>query len=159
MNPFHDISFWAGLFSFLGSLIASSKWLIRGYFVSKQKSAQLQAHLDMGLEKFKATEAGKFMVILKESVDQIIPVMESHSKLIADHTSMVATLERSVKTMSLAQEEMREMMKTLKIQYDNFQSRMNSVTVGGEMVMEKLKGIETEVLHLKSGNIFIKTKT
>jgi hypothetical protein len=51
-------------------------------------------------------------------------------------------------------------MSELNLQYEGFQSRMNQVNKGAELVMDKIKSIETEIVELKkgSGNVFVTQK-
>lgn len=135
-----DPAFWA----FMTALVGSIRWLARVFYLYRRDNITKKYQLEASIERLKTDNAFKILSELKEVVNK--------------HELLICELNASVKEMSKTQVNMTGIMKTLSSQYIEFQNRMTNVSSGASLVMDKVKSIETEVLEMKSGNYFIRTK-
>lgn len=140
-----------GFWAFLGVLGGGVRYLIRVIFISKSKTNREKASLDASVERIKADTAIKIATSLKEVVDKIKPLVEQHELAISQ-------LNHSIIQAGGIEKDMTKMMLTLQVYYDNFQSRMNQVHAGGELIKDRLEKMETEIKQMKNGNVFIRNK-
>lgn len=146
-----DPNIWTALFSFLGSVMVGLFGLIKAYFFSKDKSDLKKAKLDASIERLKADNTIKLIEYLKETVDKIKPLVEHHERVVSGLNGTILKFEKGEMYLT-------DMMLSLKIQYDNFNSRMDKVVAGGDLITDKIKKLESDVSFLKSGNVFVKNK-
>lgn len=139
-----DPGFWGPAFTFLTALVGASRWLLKVTFVYSQKANVQKARLDSDVQRMKDDHLQKTLLALKEIVDRILPVIEAHTKKLEDidriHTDTIA------------------MMSDLKTQYSTFHMKIETVHAGGNLLMNRLDKIETEIIDLKNGNILVRTK-
>jgi len=95
-------------------------------------------------EQFKVNSQIQMIELLKKVIEDIKPVIERH--------------EKSIENLALIYANTTDMMGHLKNQYEGFEERMTSVSRGAGLVMEKLKGIQTEIVTIKDDLILVRTK-
>lgn len=146
-----NTDFWVALFGFLGTCVGSIRYLLRVGFVYRQRNNTQKATLDMTVEKFKSTEAGKLVLSLKEAVDKIQPLVLEHAKRLESFASSVIEVKQ-------VEMNMVALLKDTRLEYSNLKAKLENVQAGGKEILNKMKTIETEVIEMKSGNIFVRTK-
>jgi len=133
---FHDGPFWV----FMTTLVGAIRWLVKVIYVYKMKHTIFKNQMEM-----------KVVDTLKKVVEDIKPMIERHE-------ASIGKLEVSIQNMAVIYSNMTEMMASLQKNYEAFESRMSKVSEGANIVMDRVRAMETEIINFKNGNIFIRTK-
>jgi predicted nucleic acid-binding Zn-ribbon protein len=146
---FREPAFWA----FSTACVGCIRWLARVFYLYAEKKIKAKADAESGSEKIKSDYAVQTVTAIKGVVDSLLPVIERHE-------STLLKIDSSIKDLTAIHQKTDQMMSELNLQYEGFQSRMNQVNKGAELVMDKIKSIETEIVELKkgSGNVFVTQK-
>jgi hypothetical protein len=126
------------------ALVGSMRFLGVAYFKYAEKRMEKQAELDSSVEKVKLDTAIQITTSLKGVVDSIIPIVHQHGEDIGE--------------LKIIHEKTNTMMSELSLQYESFQHNVAALNQGTTMALSRIKGIETEIIEMKSGNIFVRTK-
>lgn len=150
MPIFHDPAFW----TFLTAIIGCVRWLMKVAYAYKLRA----------LRKQKSYTA-ELLITLDATVKEIRPIVEKHTKIIEsfDLTAKAAANSEKLSLEHLISSQ--AMMLELKSQFTNLKtaltkSEQTSIGLLGEInsVRNELSFIKTEIIELKSGNIFVRTK-
>lgn len=153
MDLLKDPGFWGPAFGFLTALVAALRWLAKVIFIYVGRSNIQKAQLDSSVEKMKMDNTVKLVGILKQTMDEIKPVLKEHSDILGGFRA-------SFDLMQTVESEATNMMRELKAQYVSFNVQVSKFSLIGDNLMGRMKEIETEILKLKKGseNIFVTTK-
>lgn len=155
-----DPGFWV----FLTALVGVVRWLLKVTFVylarSQEKKAKLEndnnvnnARLMTSVEMLKMDNTVKLVGILKQTMDEIKPVLTEHSEILSGFRASFDLLQT-------VESEATNMMMELKTQYASFNKEVARFNLIGDNLMGRMKAIETEILELKkgSGNVYVTSK-
>lgn len=156
MDFYNEPAFWkavAAAFGFLSVVVGSIRYLARVQYLYIQKNIMVKAKFDSSIEKLRQDTILKTIEGLKETVNLIEP-------LIAKHEIKMGTLEIALKNIESLERQLTLQTDDLKISYENFARVIPKVTASGQLLLDRMIKIETEILKLKEGseNIYVTTK-
>ncbi len=154
-----DWHIFTSAFGFLGTCVASIVGLLKYNSLLHNRLEVKKYNLSTATERLKAEYSATVISNLQSAIASILPAIAEHTRSIQAANEAVKIVGQTVALAQIANKESRTIMSGLLLQHEDFMTRMSSVQKGGELVVERLKSIETTVEELKSGNIFVKTKT
>ena len=134
---------------FMGALMVFIRYSMKINYLYKVRADREKADNQMKvITALNDLVENKLMPAIKNLDDlmnyKVLPAIEKHEKALSDAAVMYSNTA--------------EMMGGLKKQYDNFETRMANVTAGAGLIVKRLEAIETEVIDMKNGNVFVRTK-
>lgn len=135
--------FWAFLTTLFGGIFGS----IRLYFVYLDRSNVKKASLDSSLENLKADNIQKSVDFLNSSIAEIRPMVARHEILMKD-------LENSTKMVSMIEHEMKGMFADLSHQYEEFQRKLQNITVSFQTTIDRVDAFDKRLSAL--GKVIVK---
>lgn len=156
MDFWNEPAFWkavAAAFAFLSAVVGSLRYLARVQYLYIQKNIMVKARFDSSIEKLKTDNINLTIESLKKAVGHIEPMLQIHE-------AKMVGMEASIKTIQSLERQFKDSAEDLKISYDNFARVIPKVTASGQLLLDRMQRIETQILELKegSGNFFVTTK-
>ncbi len=159
MNFLDDWHLFTAAFSFLGTCVASIIGLLKYNSLLKNRLEVKKYNLDTAKERLRAEYSATVVSDLQRSIASILPSLAEHTRAIQESNVAINVVRETIAIAQMANIEAKKILTNLITQHEDFVNRMTNVQKGGELVLERLKGIETTVEELKSGNLFVRTKT
>ncbi len=154
-----DWHIFTSAFGFLGTFVASVVGLLKYNSLLKNRLEVKKYNLANATERLKAEYSATVISNLQSAIASILPAIAEHTRSIQEANKAVKVVGETVALAQMANVEAKRSLSALLLQHEDFVTRMSSVQKGGELIGDRLKNIETYVEELKSGNIFVKTKT
>jgi hypothetical protein len=143
MDLFHDAGFWG----FLTTVIGAARWLMKVAYAYRLRSEREKHSYSMELLKG-----------LDATVKAIRPVVESHTKIINSFQATAQEITNAEVRILKCVGDSTAMMNELKVQYGNFKDVAQKSEAVSLTLIKEIEGIKTEIIQLKNGNIFVRTK-
>lgn len=143
MNFYDQPNFWIFMTTFWGGIFGS----IKLHYVWKDRSNKKNADLNMSVEIFKSDYINKSIDFLNNSISEIRPMVVRHEILMKD-------LDNSTKMVSMIEHEMKGMFADLSHQYDEFQRKLQNITVSFQTTIDRVDAFDKRLSAL--GKVIVK---
>lgn len=147
MDFYNQAGFWA----FLTAMVGTMRWLARVVYIYNQKNLMVKAKFDSSIEKLKSDNIDKAIASLKLTLGNIEPMVKLHE-------IKMGSLDASLKNIALYESNLKSMTDDLQISYKNFNTIVPKITASGQLLMDRMVKLETEIIEFKNGDIFVRTK-
>lgn len=147
MAFYNEPGFWVFLTTFIGSV----RWLARVFYLYKQRNLMVKAKFDSTIEKLKSDNIAKAIEGLNVTVEKIQSIIQIHEV-------KMGTLEVSLKNIESLERSLTLNTDNLKSSYDDFNRIIPKIAASGQLLLDRVQKIETEILKFQNGDIFVRTK-
>lgn len=147
MAFYNEPGFWVFLTTFIGSI----RWLARVFYLYKQRNLMVKAKFDSTIEKLKSDNIAKAIEGLNVTVEKIQSIIQIHEV-------KMGTLEVSLKNIESLERSLTLNTDNLKSSYDDFNRIIPKIAASGQLLLDRVQKIETEILKFQNGDIFVRTK-
>lgn len=154
MSFYNEPGFWTAVataFSFLTAVVASIRWLLRVLYIYRQKNLLIKARLESSIEKLKSENIALAIEGLKKTIGHIEPIVQIHEV-------KMGTLEVSLKNIESLERNLAFLTDELKIGYKNFNIIVPKITASGQLLLDRVQKMETEIINFKNGDFMVRTK-
>lgn len=156
MDFYNQPAFWkavAAAFAFLTAVVGAIRYLARVQYLYIQKNIMVKAKFDSSIEKLKSDNINMAIEGLKKTVGYIEPLLQIHE-------TKMGAMEASIKIIQSLERQFQMSTDDLKVSYDNFARVIPKVTASGQLLLDRMIKIETELKVLKEGsaNVFVTTR-
>lgn len=154
MSFYNEPGFWgavAAAFSFLTAVVASTRWLLRVLYIYRQKNLLIKARLESSIEKLKSENIALALEGIRKTIGHIEPIVQIHQV-------KMGTLEVALKNIESLERSLALQTDELKSSYENFNRIIPKITASGQLLLDRVQKMETEIINFKNGDFMVRTK-